>query len=199
MMNWKCKEFKIKKYDNEEDYRNGKISSIESHHGNAITDNGLAAMWILATTSSDAERENNKLKINNEDVTVHPFKAFEKEVGTTGSVIAIGSGTATVSGKETSLNAEVALLKVDEITRSVPSPDQSETSSGIASIKFKATATQDVAAGAWNEWGIYDYYDSTNSSQKGILFNRKVESMGTKASTSIWVVEVTIELVRSSN
>lgn len=188
MMNWKCKEFKITKYDNENDYRNGKISSIETHHGNAITNNGLFAMWVFATTSNDTEREN--FKIDNK--VVHPFKAFETS-GTTGSIIAVGNGSTQVTGNETSLAQELASLKVTAITRT-----QIGDVSGSAAITFAAEAGAGVAAGNWNEWGIYDYYDTT-SNEKGILFNRKVESMGTKSDTSVWLVEVTIELVRSSN
>lgn len=177
MMNWKCREFKITKYDSQEDYLNGKISSVESHHGNAITNNGLAAMWILATASSDTNKIDGK--------TVQPFKPAPSTptTSTPYSVIAIGKGTTQVTGNETALASQLAVLNVTTITHSQ--------SAGQASITFEGKADTNVATGEWNEWGIYDV-------ENGILFNRKVESMGTKKDNSVWTVEVTIDLVRPS-
>ena len=171
-MNWKCREFKIMKFDNIEDYQNNKVSSIETHHGNIITDNGLVAMWLLAMGKGGSATT-----VGSTQMTVYPFT-------TTDSKIAIGSGSTAAVGSDTQL-----ANKLDEIE--ITSIDiLSDPSSNKCTIKFQAEAGTGIATGNWNEWGIYDKTDGT-------LFNRKVESMGTKTATSLWRIEVAIDLIRS--
>lgn len=62
------------------------------------------------------------------------------------------------------------------------------TSSGAASIVFRSTFGTSDANYAWQEWGIF------NGSSGGRMLNRKVESLGTKASGSTWVFTVTLSL-----
>lgn len=178
MMNWKCKEFKITKYNNREDYLNNKISSIETHHGNAVTNNGLLAMWTLATDGVPQT-----ISTTSGEKTVKKFKA---DASGNGSVIAIGTNNppVAVTGADEKLAMQLGnSIAVDNITITG--------GTGIASIKFHAESGSGENVGDWNEWGIYDVKD-------GILFNRKIEAMGTKSTTSVWVVEVTIELQQQS-
>lgn len=179
MMNWKCKEFKITKYENEADYRNNKISSVESHHGNLITDHGLFAMWVLATGTSDTiEATMGSNYPLGSGVKVKPF--------TTQSVIAIGKGNVAATNSDTNLLSTIGTLPVTSIDIIAPS-----TTSPNASMKLKAEAGVDDANDEWNEWGIFDV-------NNGIMFNHKVESMGSKVQGSIWTVEVVIDLIRSN-
>lgn len=171
-MNWKCREFKITKFDNIEDYQNNNASSIETHHGNIITDKGLIAMWLLAMGKGGV-----KTPVGSTQMTVYPFT-------TTDSKIAIGDGSTAATGSDTQLANKFGEIPVTEINI------ESDPSSNKCTIKFQAEAETGVATGNWNEWGIYDKTDGT-------LFNRKVESMGTKTATSIWRIEVAIDLIRS--
>lgn len=169
-MNWKCKEFKITKFDNISDYQNNKVSSIEIHHGNIITDKGLIAMWLLALGKGGVETT-----VGSTQMTVYPFT-------TTDSKIAIGDGSTAATGSDTQLANKLGEIPVTSIDISP--------SSGKCTIKFQAEAGTGIAIGNWNEWGIYD---KTN----GTLFNRKVESMGTKSDTSLWRIEIAIDLIVS--
>lgn len=186
MMNWECKEFKITKYLNEENYKNGKAESIESHHGNAITNNGLFAMWVLATGTSDTIEET----MNTQQSGSYPLDPGTKvKPFTVGqSQIAIGKGNTPVSGNEKTLVDAQGYdpLSVESIVLSL------DKDNNVASMTLKATSPVGNCKGEWNEWGIYD-------APNGILFNRKVESMGNKSDTSIWTIEVTINLTRPVN
>jgi len=53
-------------------------------------------------------------------------------------------------------------------------------------IDFRATYGANDANFDWEEWGVF------NASTGGVMLNRKVENLGTKASGSIWVLTVTI-------
>ena len=53
-------------------------------------------------------------------------------------------------------------------------------------ISFKSTFGSAVANWVWNEWAIF------NAASAGTMLNRKVESLGTKASGSSWVLTCTI-------
>lgn len=53
-------------------------------------------------------------------------------------------------------------------------------------LTFRATFQTTEANFAWNEWGVF------NASSGGTMFNRKVESLGTKAVTQSWQFTVTL-------
>jgi hypothetical protein len=53
-------------------------------------------------------------------------------------------------------------------------------------VTFQATFGTSDANFAWQEWGVF------NNSSGGTMFNRKVESLGTKPNTQIWVFTVVI-------
>lgn len=52
-------------------------------------------------------------------------------------------------------------------------------------LTFRSTFTTAEANFAWQEWGVF------NASSAGTMLNRKVESLGTKASTQSWQITVT--------
>lgn len=60
--------------------------------------------------------------------------------------------------------------------------------SGAATITFRAVFGPSQANFAWEEWGIF------NGSSGGRMLNRRVESLGTKASGSTWTFTVTISI-----
>lgn len=55
-------------------------------------------------------------------------------------------------------------------------------------MTFRATFGGTEANFAWNEWGTF------NASTGGTMLNRKVESLGTKASGATWVLTVQITI-----
>lgn len=55
-------------------------------------------------------------------------------------------------------------------------------------ITYRATFTTAEANWAWNEWGV------ANDVSAGVLLNRKVESLGTKASTQSWQFTVNVTI-----
>lgn len=61
------------------------------------------------------------------------------------------------------------------------------TTSGAATITFRATASSGQANFSWQEWGVF------NSDTAGRMLNRRVVNLGTKASGS-WTLTVTITL-----
>lgn len=56
------------------------------------------------------------------------------------------------------------------------------------SATWRATFGGSDANFAWNEWGVF------NAASGGTMLNRKVQSLGTKASGTTWTITVTITL-----
>jgi hypothetical protein len=59
---------------------------------------------------------------------------------------------------------------------------------GTNTVSFTSAFGSSEANFAWQEWGLF------NNSSGGVLFNRKVESWGSKASGSTWTFTVTLTL-----
>ena len=59
-------------------------------------------------------------------------------------------------------------------------------------IDFKASFGSSVGNFAWAEWGVF------NHASTGVMLNRKVEALGTKASGSTWVLTVTLTIAIGS-
>ena len=62
------------------------------------------------------------------------------------------------------------------------------TGSGAEQCQWKAQWGTADGNFAWEEWGLF------NASTGGRMLNRKVESLGTKASGSVWTLTVTLSL-----
>lgn len=58
-----------------------------------------------------------------------------------------------------------------------------------AANTFRAVFDTADANFAWSEWGV------ANAADGGTMFNRKVESLGTKANTQTWILSVTLTVV----
>lgn len=57
---------------------------------------------------------------------------------------------------------------------------------GTAQLNYRSTYAVSEANWAWNEWGVF------NAASGGTMFNRKQESLGTKPSTQLWQIAVTL-------
>lgn len=103
---------------------------------------------------------------------------------------AIGVGDSTTAAAATQTDLQAATNKLRKaMDASYPSHTDG-TTSGAASIQFKATFGSTDANFAWQEWGVFN----SATAATGRMLNRKVESLGTKASGTSWVMTVTLSL-----
>ena len=56
-------------------------------------------------------------------------------------------------------------------------------------ITFRATFNIDEANFTWNEWTV-----ANGDSDNAVNLNRKVESLGTKTSNQVWILEITLSI-----
>lgn len=98
----------------------------------------------------------------------------------TNAYIGIGSGTVAFAATQTALGTALSSARIV----------QDATYPQIATnvITFRATFGTGDANGAWQEWAVF------NASSAGTMFNRKVESLGTKPGTQTWQFTVTVTL-----
>jgi hypothetical protein len=97
----------------------------------------------------------------------------------TNARIGVGDGTTAFSSSQTDLQGTNKFRKVMDSGY----PTRSGTT-----MTFQSTFSGSEANFAWNEWGVF------NAATGGVMLNRKVESLGTKASGSTWVLQVQITL-----
>lgn len=100
--------------------------------------------------------------------------------------IGVGDSTTTAAATQTDLQA--ATNKARKAMDSTYPQHTDGTSSGSATITFKATFGTSDANFAWQEWGLF------NASSGGRMLNRKVESLGTKTSAASWAFTITVTL-----
>lgn len=55
-------------------------------------------------------------------------------------------------------------------------------------LTFRASYATGEANFAWNEWAVF------NASTSGTMLNRKVEALGTKTSSDVWQLTVTLTI-----
>lgn len=120
----------------------------------------------------------------------------------------LGNGTATAAQALTFLNNTQANLEVGDSTTAAadtqtalqaatnkqrkamdatyPQHTDSTSVTGAKSFTLRATFGTTEGNFAWQEWGIF------NATTAGRMFNRKVESLGTKTSAASWVLTITL-------
>jgi hypothetical protein len=98
----------------------------------------------------------------------------------THAYIGIGDGTAGFNVSQTDLQASSnkTYLPMDIGYPTISTP----------SITFEATFGTNAANYDWNEWVVLNGSNGT----AGTALNRKVENLGTKPNTQIWVLSVTL-------
>lgn len=100
----------------------------------------------------------------------------------------IGVGDSTTAAAATQTDLQAATNKLRKAMEATYPTHTDGVVSGAASIAFRSVFASGDANFAWEEWGIF------NGSTGGRMLNRKVESLGTKASGSTWTVTVTLTL-----
>lgn len=213
-INWKCEEFKIKKYDTQEDYNKGIISSEEVYEGNLVTNIGLFTIFSLLTDFKGTDDSHQVYPLSPENTYI--AIGLGQATGAVSSDIKLNSmGFASSSTSPMTTNNQVAIEQATYPSdTSEPRSDRVVISNDSATFTLEAQYGTGVATGTWTEWGIYngnpikDILDSgrTNPTSDSVsyseyniyLINHKVENMGTKSNTAVWVVNVTISLRNAS-
>jgi len=93
--------------------------------------------------------------------------------------IGVGDGTTAFSSSQTDLQGTNKYRK---------GMDSGYPTRSGSTMTFQSTFGSSEANFTWNEWGVF------NASSGGTMMNRKVESLGTKASGSTWILRVQITL-----
>lgn len=100
----------------------------------------------------------------------------------------IGVGDSTTAAAATQTDLQAASNKLRKAMDATYPTHTDGTTSGAATITFRATFGSSDANFAWQEWAVF------NGSSGGRMLNRKVESWGTKVAGSSWTFTVTITL-----
>jgi hypothetical protein len=100
----------------------------------------------------------------------------------------IGVGDSSTAAAATQTDLQAATNKVRAAMEATYPQHTDGTTSGAASIVFRSSFGASVGNFAWQEWGLF------NAAAAGRMLNRKVESLGTKASPAVWVFTVTLTL-----
>ena len=103
---------------------------------------------------------------------------------------AIGVGDSTTAAAATQTDLQAATNKLRKAMDATYPQHTDATSSGAASIVFKSTFGSSDANFAWQEWIVAN----SPTAGTGRALNRKVESLGTKASGTTWALTVTLSI-----
>lgn len=103
---------------------------------------------------------------------------------------AIGVGDSTTAAAATQTDLQAATNKLRVAMDSTYPQHTDATTSGAASIIFRSTFSTAQANWAWQEWIVAN----SATAGTGRALNRKVESLGTKTSSSTWTLTVTLSL-----
>lgn len=164
---WRCT-WKIEKYDGE--LTPGAIPyEIIEREGNLLMYGGASCLWQALIGNGTGTSGQTLTFFNNGN-----------------AYIGVGDSSTAAAATQTDLQASTNKLR-KAMDATYPQHTDA-TTSGAASIVFRSTFGTSDANFAWAEWGVF------NGSSGGRMLNRKVESLGTKASGSTWVFTVTLSL-----
>ncbi len=100
----------------------------------------------------------------------------------------LGTGDSTTAEAATQTDLQAATNKQRKAVDATYPTHTDGTSSGSATITFKATFGTTDGNYHWQEWGTF------NGSSGGRMLNRKVTDLGTKTSAASWAFTVTLTL-----
>lgn len=107
------------------------------------------------------------------------------------AAIGVGDSSTAAAATQTNLQGAVSGTNRFRVGMDATYPLHTDaTTSGAATITFRATFGTGTANVAWNEWGVFN--SATDAT--GRMLNRKVESLGTKTSSATWTFTVTLTL-----
>jgi hypothetical protein len=153
----------VDKYGSDEALLAGQPYDVVEIDGNVLTYGGASALWHRLIGGSSVSAYSN--------ANAH---------------LGVGDSNTAAAAGQTDLQAVTnKLRKAMDATYPVHTD---ATTSGGASVQFKATFGTSDANFAWLEWGIF------NASSSGRMLNRKAENLGTKVAGTSWVLAVTLTL-----
>ena len=92
--------------------------------------------------------------------------------------IGVGDSTTAFAASQTDLQAATNKLRV--------AMDATYPQRSTNQLTFRSTFGTSQANWAWEEWAVF------NAAAAGTMYNRKVESLGTKTSAQSWQITVTL-------
>lgn len=146
-------------------------SEIIEREGNLLMYGGVSCLWQCLIGNGTASAGQALTYFNNGNA-------------------AIGSGDSNTAAAATQTDLQASTNKVRQAMDATYPTHTDATSSGAASIVFKATFGTSAANWAWAEWGVFN----SPTAATGRMLNRKVESLGTKTSAASWAFTVTLTL-----
>lgn len=103
----------------------------------------------------------------------------------TNAYLGVGDSSTAVAVTQTDLQASSNKHR-EAMDATYPTHTDGTTLSSHAVITYKSSYEAADANFAWAEWALF------NASSSGRMFNRKVESFGTKANPDVWTLTITI-------
>lgn len=100
--------------------------------------------------------------------------------------IGVGDSVTAAAATQTDLQAASNKARV-AMDATYPLNTDGATSTNASAV-FRSTFNTSTGNYAWQEWGVF------NATSAGRMFNRKVESLGTKTSSASWQFSVTLTL-----
>jgi hypothetical protein len=144
-------------------------TDVSEHEDNMLLYGGISNIWQCLIGNGTATAAQNLTYFNNGNAY-------------------IGVGDSTTAEAATQTDLQAATNKVRQVMDATYPTHTDATTSGAATITFKATFGTAAANFAWQEWAIF------NGSSGGRGLNRKVASLGTKTSAASWAFTVTVTL-----
>jgi hypothetical protein len=144
-------------------------TDVKEHEDNVLLYGGISCLWQCLIGNGTATAAQALTFFNNANAY-------------------IGVGDSTTAEAATQTDLQAATNKTRQVMDATYPTHTDATTSGAATITFKATFGTAAANYAWQEWII------ANASSGGRALNRKVASLGSKTSAASWAFTVTVTL-----
>jgi hypothetical protein len=167
---WRA-QWRVEKYANDEEYAAGNAYEVIEREGNLLMHGGASCLW--------------ECFIGNGTTTADQTLTYFSNARA-----ALGVGDSTTAAAATQNDLQAASNKLRKAMEATYPQHTDGTASGNASITYRSAFGSTDANFAWQEWGVFN----SATAATGRMLNRKVESLGTKASGSTWTLTVTLSL-----
>lgn len=152
-----------------DDIREGRVQPYETVEavGNLLLRGGASILWEC-------------LKGSGSTASTAAKKYFN-------ATAAIGVGTSTVAAAATQTALQGGSQSLKALTGGFPTHTTGSTAATVVDIVYKSTWGVTEGNFAWQEWGLFN--KATTGNRR--MFNRKVQSFGTKTSAASWTLTAT--------
>ena len=179
---------RIEKYNNRESFDAGIPDEVHNVEGNTATNKGLFTLWQLVmgfdpNTSGINWPGDGTNPAESNYTGVYPLNATNTYLGVGDSSNAAAATNMVLQG------TNQAWVQCDTGYPQVVYTNNQNT------LQVKATFDSDTANFTWSEWGVANgdhpgagSFSSPRDEHNVVLFNRRVDTMGTKAVGAVWVI-----------